>query len=181
MLRCCSLWPYLVVLGVLTMPWDVICPQALMLYKQGVWRLWRAFWSSLSAGISVWIDHQNFFVTEVSLKAQLSNYLIHCFIIHHSTLHQLLLLISTNKTYSKPAILPFKSCDWSHEYQFLSVHHEPVPASLCNHVFGQYRRTWPRPWYSGYSKVNFICRGNNRVSLLWTSIQVNCWSYGRKS
>ena len=125
MFRCCCLWPYLVMLGVLTMPCDVICSQPLMLYKQVVWRLWRTFWSSLSAGISVWIDHQNFFVTRLA-KTQLPNYLIvRCFIIHHSALHQLLLLISTNKTYNKPAILPFKRCNWNHEYQFLSVQREP--------------------------------------------------------
>jgi hypothetical protein len=131
--RCCSLWPYLVMLGVLTVPCDVICPQALMLYKWGVWRLWRTFWSSLSAGISVRIDHQNFFVTEVSLKARLPNYLIvHCFIIHYSALHHLLLLISTNKTYSKPAVLTLQElwleswisilkCPAQASYQFPSV------------------------------------------------------------
>jgi len=50
---------------------------------------------------------------------------VHCFIIHYSALHQLLLLVSTNKTCSKPAVLPFKSCGWSHEYQFQSVQHKP--------------------------------------------------------
>ena len=36
---------------------------------------WGTFWSSIAAGISVQIHHQNFFVIEVSLQAHPTNYL----------------------------------------------------------------------------------------------------------
>jgi len=34
----------IIMLGVLTTPYDVVCPQALMLYKREVWRPRGTFW-----------------------------------------------------------------------------------------------------------------------------------------
>jgi hypothetical protein len=55
-------------------------------------------WLSLATVIAVRIHHHNFFVIEVSLQAELPNYLIACcFICHHSSLYQLLPLSPINK------------------------------------------------------------------------------------
>jgi len=82
--------------------------------------LWGTFWSSFAAAISVWIQfrislwHKSHQELEVLIS---NNALFHLSPTVH--FHQLLfLLISSNITYNKAAILPFESCDWCHEYQF---------------------------------------------------------------
>jgi len=107
-------------LGLLTITCYVIWPKSLMLYKQDIWMhlgniLVNTCWRNLCPN-----SFQNFFVTQVAPRAQIL-IIQQCVIsfITHIALHQLLfLLISTNITYNKAAILPFESCDWRHEYQF---------------------------------------------------------------
>jgi hypothetical protein len=69
-----------------------------VLYNQEVQKLRGTFLVITAAGIADRIHRQNFFVIEVSLQAELPNYLIvRCFIYHHSALHQLLLLSPIKK------------------------------------------------------------------------------------
>jgi hypothetical protein len=107
-------------LGLLTMTRDVICPKSLMLYKREVWRPLGNILVITSCRNLCPNSFQNFFVTQVSPKAQ-TLIIQRCIIsfIAHSPLHQLLfLLIPNNITYNKAGTLPFQSCDWCHEYQF---------------------------------------------------------------
>jgi hypothetical protein len=86
--------------GLLTTPRDVTRPQNFCCIIKGFGSLGGGghSWSSLAAVIAVRIHRQNFFVTEVSLQAELPNYLtVHYFIYHHSALHQFLLLSPINK------------------------------------------------------------------------------------
>ena len=139
-------------LQLMTIFGDIICPKFWCCISRRCEGLWGTFWSSLAAGISSGIHHQNSFVTEDSLKVHLQNYLkVRCFIIHHSTLHQLLLLISINKTYSKPAVLPFKSCNWSPLYQLSSV--SLIPVLLSNQPHSQHWHTSFWPSHSGYNSA----------------------------
>jgi len=59
--------------------------------------------------------HQNSFVTKVYLQAQPPNYLT--VVDSLITTENLVTFITEQQNYNKTAILPFKNCDWSRDYQ----------------------------------------------------------------
>jgi hypothetical protein len=118
------------------------------------------------------IGYQNFScLLEISLPVKLIYLLrVHRFVITSAHISQHCNLLTSN--YNKPAhSTPKESRYWSLEYQFLSVQHEPLPASLSNQPLGQHRRTWPIPSYSGY---NNIPGGNGGRYVRLTTSPLSC-------
>jgi hypothetical protein len=161
--RSCSLCPYWVMLGVLTMICDVIYRRSLMLYKEEVWSpLGNILVITCCRNLCL-NSFQNFFVTQVSPRAQvliIQQWVVS--LITHSALHQLLfLLISPNITYNKAAILPFESCGWCLEYQFFNSQNKPHTSCPQQPV------TWSIPVYCSHCSREITGYLNGVTVILW--------------
>ena len=97
---------------------------------------------------------QNFFVRQKSLStSEFINLIrVHCF--HYYHVHYISLVIVFYYHHSiliNLYIIHQEVAFGRPEYQFLSVKHEPEPASLWNQPLDQRRRTLPLTSYSGYN------------------------------
>jgi len=134
--------------------WRHSTPNFDTIYSGGLEASGGHSWSSLTAGIAVRIHHQNFFVTEVSLQAELPSYFImRCFIYHHSALHHLLLLAPYQQATINQLLFPSRVV-----IGFVNVNSQVfsttlIPVSIRNQPLGQHRRTWLRPSHSHYHKM----------------------------
>ena len=120
------LWPYLVMLGLLTTPHDVTRPQILMLYNQEVWKSRRTSLVITCCRNRCPNTSPKFLCywsLSTSRTSKLFNSRAASFVTTAHSISYFCYHLSTN--YNKSTILPFKSCDWFLEYQFLSVQHEP--------------------------------------------------------
>ena len=139
----------------LTTPCDVTRPIILMLYKQDAGSLGEKSRSSLAAGIVAWLLLKiSLFFRSISTsriykfaKGALLQLPPHCTTSVNSYNFQL-------SFYNKSTYFPQGLVIGSLEYQFLSVQHEPEPASPWNQPVGQHRRTWLWTSYSGYNNMH---------------------------